>query len=893
VLSLPEEDLTLDLTGIQFQALLPMGPIGSEAIKGNAAVARGTVVSPKGTVDGLSLSSELIFDPSTQTLRVESMEFRSGDARALIPIDMPEPLGLLFQTTASADLKEKKINKGVFNVDLNWPSSKLNLRGQMNASWDEAVRASIESLECSFNPKELLRVLPKKMTKGLSPFDIQGDISISGSVKARLLDQTPRIEPNLSLHLDNNRIRMDLPSFKADTRLSGKVHLEGPWPDSYVTASLDAQKILVDHHALKASPAKAKIRVEGAINKLELKELDLRTPELHIGDPKGGLAFEEVRVRADEGTIEPMNGRLKIPRVQAAFKGIRPLNISLEHKQGISDFQITGKDTGLPAFLSGQNRPLSDWNIQGKDDLKLNASIKGNGSLSFSSRLKIEGLALENGELEAYGEGISTTVEVQGVMKEGGNDLSCTSVIKASSGELLLDQFYFNLGKTPATISMKGKTGKQKNEILLTEINAALTDLVSINLSGKLRAAQESPYVKISASLPTFELEPVFKHFIAEPFRIKKPILDKISAKGNTSGTVDLEVNGEDIEIQGFIRIKEGTVSSEEPAVSLDGVDLNLPIWFKKNGPQSPSIRNPKTGRLSIRSVKAPRLPEQAVSLDFQTTPNGMLIKGPTQILIPGGGFQIGDILLKLHPLKGLLAETSLTVEDLALHPLLSQLWPGSPKGAIKGSLNPIVYREGEVKSRGEFTAEVFDGTVSIRNVCLPRLPASSPVVGFDAQWEGLNLEKITRGTKFGLVTGTLVGRIKGFELAYGQPQKFDLLMETRPREGVAQRVSVEAIENISRIGGGGSPFVGMAGFFTSFFSEFPYEKIGVHATLENDMFRINGTVHDNETEYIIKRSGISGVNVVNQNPDNKISFKDMIKRVQRVFASRGGPVIR
>jgi hypothetical protein len=109
----------------------------------------------------------------------------------------------------------------------------------------------------------------------------------------------------------------------------------------------------------------------------------------------------------------------------------------------------------------------------------------------------------------------------------------------------------------------------------------------------------------------------------------------------------------------------------------------------------------------------------------------------------------------------------------------------------------------------------------------------------------------------------------------------------------VRQRISVRAVDNIARIGGGQSPFIGLAGAFTSFFREFPYEKIGVHALLENDVFKINGTIKKDGKEYLVKRGGFSGVNIVNQNPDNRISFKDMVKRIQRITDTKGGPVIK
>ena len=57
-------------------------------------------------------------------------------------------------------------------------------------------------------------------------------------------------------------------------------------------------------------------------------------------------------------------------------------------------------------------------------------------------------------------------------------------------------------------------------------------------------------------------------------------------------------------------------------------------------------------------------------------------------------------------------------------------------------------------------------------------------------------------------------------------------------------------------------------------------------------MFTVNGTIREGGTEYLVKRGSFSGVDIVNQNPDNRISFKDMVKRIKRVGA-KGGPVVK
>jgi hypothetical protein len=151
----------------------------------------------------------------------------------------------------------------------------------------------------------------------------------------------------------------------------------------------------------------------------------------------------------------------------------------------------------------------------------------------------------------------------------------------------------------------------------------------------------------------------------------------------------------------------------------------------------------------------------------------------------------------------------------------------------------------------------------------------------------------MTSGTAFGKIEGILQGHIKGLEIAYGEPQAFDLLLETEKRKGVTQKISVKAVDNITQIGGGQSPFMGLAGAFAAFLEEFPYKKIGIRASLQNDVFRINGTIKEGGTEYLVKRGSVYGVNVVNQNPDHRVSFKDMVKRIKRVTAEKSSPVVK
>jgi hypothetical protein len=55
---------------------------------------------------------------------------------------------------------------------------------------------------------------------------------------------------------------------------------------------------------------------------------------------------------------------------------------------------------------------------------------------------------------------------------------------------------------------------------------------------------------------------------------------------------------------------------------------------------------------------------------------------------------------------------------------------------------------------------------------------------------------------------------------------------------------------------------------------------------LRNDQFSVNGTIHDGGKEYLVRRGLLRGVDVVNQNPNNVISFRDMAERIKRLSRS-------
>ena len=99
--------------------------------------------------------------------------------------------------------------------------------------------------------------------------------------------------------------------------------------------------------------------------------------------------------------------------------------------------------------------------------------------------------------------------------------------------------------------------------------------------------------------------------------------------------------------------------------------------------------------------------------------------------------------------------------------------------------------------------------------------------------------------------------------------------------------MSLKAVNSISLVStGSGLSGLGSS-LMTTYFKEFPYEKIGFESSLRNDVFIVRGLIQEDGVEYLVKRRFFGGINVINRNPDNRIGFSDMVERAKRVTSKR------
>jgi hypothetical protein len=150
-----------------------------------------------------------------------------------------------------------------------------------------------------------------------------------------------------------------------------------------------------------------------------------------------------------------------------------------------------------------------------------------------------------------------------------------------------------------------------------------------------------------------------------------------------------------------------------------------------------------------------------------------------------------------------------------------------------------------------------------------------------------MDLEEFTASVPFGEVTGIVDVSLRGFALSYGQPESFSLSIDSVPVKGISRKFSFKAVNSLSIISAPGAVPAASSSLFTRLIPSFTYSRIGISCSLKNDVFTLQGTIVENGIQYLVRRSALFGIDVVNGNPVNRIGFKDMIERIRRVGQNR------
>ncbi len=619
--------------------------------------------------------------------------------------------------------------------------------------------------------------------------------------------------------------------------------------------------------------------------------LSLRISEIEGSTKKGPFSIGPIDIGPTKGTVNLLKRSVSFPHIRLKSSFLENIVAAFQMDNGRLTLTAKGKEAGLIHAAAHLKLLPPGWAFKGIDTIEVKAAVDRKGTTSFSAELALEKFHFKNPQETCLGENISLRAHISGRITPPPSIIRAEAELSADGGEVLMDRFYFDLGENAFFAQYSGSYQRLNKHLKLDKLSLGMNKIATAHVTGTLFQTGDEYEGELSIRIPDTPLKAPFHQLIREPFQTEKPALSSVRLEGTVGAEMTLKGNRSHWMTQGVCTWKDGALFYGDSVYALTGIQLSLPVWLT-NGQDEGATQNLKGG-LSVRSMTLPFLPEQGLNVPIQAASNRLFMTGATTLRVPGGTVRIGPSRITglMGPSPAI--HTALHFENLQLEPILSGIWPHPVTGSADGNLDPIHIEGGRLQSAGEIKANIFDGALALSHVGARGLFTALPVVHLDARWHHLNLALMTEGTSFGKIEGILNGYAKTMEVSDGQLQRFDLLLDTVKTDDAPQKISVKAVDNIARLGGGQSPFAGLAGLFVSFFKEFPYEKIGVRATLENDVFRIHGTIREDGKEYLVKRGFFSGVDVINQSRDNRVGFKDMLKRIQRISSSKGGPVVK
>ena len=853
-----------------------------------------TLTTSRGKAESLSGEAHIVYDRdkkrlifNSARLSSEGLLLKQGNGSA------SPPLAMLFNADGFIDFSTGRAGAQRFYLMV---KQIMEATGAFRAETGLRPQVTLSNLVLQLTLQNTWPLLAEAFGITPSSFAFEGDAYVTGNLSGLFVGDAWQWQGDLQTRLKDG----DVSFTTRDTRGRGKVtadmQLKGLYPDVESALAIAVEEAELSSKGIGMKSARAAFTASGKGLDFEVQNMDFQAPQAEFMLRGQRIRIDDIHAVVPRGILHSSRAQLSLPRIDLHSSLVRNLHLSLDAQEGEVTFGLEGKEVGIFSLTQSLGLIPPDWQLGGLDSISVKGSLKEDGHWLLESKCNLHQVAFQSPDLRYAGEKISFALNIRGSgsTKEPVSEASVEGSV--ANGGLLYDRIYLDLDKNSLHFQFQGDYDSSGRSAGISGFQIVLKDLLALEGEGQLTDLMLERPCHFRVRLPRMPLKPAYQWLVKEPLQQEIPFLASLDMGGNLTAEMDFRRGTEGWRLLGRCAWHSGEVFGK--GLTLEGIELDLPFWGENPGTSMGSSFEarfafpkdfPREGSLFVKSVALPYLPKQSFAVRVHTAPNILSLIPHDSVKMGGGEIALDPISLKgLFNLSPSLT-TGVTLKGIGLAPLLHGFWPRPVPGTIQGKLDVVNFSGDRIQTRGKVNVQAFGGEILLSNLGASGILGSTPAFLLDATWRNLNLAELTEGTPFERVEGVLNGEVRHLEVVDGEPQRFDLFMETTKTRDIPQKISVRALENIARIGGGGSPFIGLAGALTSLFKEFPYDKIAVQASLENDVFRIDGPLREGDKVYLVKRSGLSGVNVVNQDPNGQISFKDMMKRIKRVTAAQQG----
>ncbi|MFZ2052608.1 MAG: hypothetical protein WAU81_00290, partial [Candidatus Aminicenantales bacterium] len=708
-------------------------------------------------------------------------------------------------------------------------------------------------------------------------------------------------------HLAADYDGTDLP---LKVELSGTLKAEGSPHDFRASADIRSALGAVSCDSLSVRGSSIHLLAKGTKDSAEISRFEAALEGMSIalpGDKK--VSFDVVKVNGS-GRADIARKSVVVSALDVQVPALSPLRLSGRFDtapRGVKQAHLESRDLNIPA-LRGLLGPflapaLADWEADGSIGIVLDVKnhFRPTPGWEFSGAVDISGTKFNDASFTIAGDSLSPLIRIQGDYELSKGGISCTGTLELAQGESLWKDFYISWSKHPLKADLAGRYDPASGTIDSLSAKFVFPTIGEVRATGTVRTAP-SPSFDMHAEAK-LGLEPLYSLYSQSGV----PPESRLRLAGDISADLAVAQDKGGTTVNGRVTLDASDIENPAAKVSMRGFKAELPVHLKlgeapprgggENSAADSALPLPghgdpaDKGLLRILEIRTPSLTFQPPALDVLAGTNAYRIEAFTLELY-GSRLEFGEIALSLDPAaRGFHGTASLRLPELDLSrlPVATAQFPLT--GRAKIDFPGLDITPAGITTKGEADIDIFGGRVVVSSLALSNPLAKGRKISGDVELRNLDLKKITDIVPFGEMTGIIKGEIRGLTISYGQPESFALSLESVPRKGVAQTFSLKAVDNLTVLSSGQKASGGAGQFFMRFIRGFRYAKIGIVSTLKNDTFTLNGTIHENGVEYLVKKPALFGINVINRMPDKKISFKEMMSRLERVGQSEAQTV--
>ena len=600
---------------------------------------------------------------------------------------------------------------------------------------------------------------------------------------------------------------------------------------------------------------------------IHIPNLNLNIPELKLHNPDititGSGKFFTDNKTAQFNSLKIKAGNLPVINAGLNYSPRLDGTLSLTIFDPLPLLQdIAGKFLGEAAL---------DWEKEGKLNLALNLS-------KINSTPQPE-LALSFDDFSASSpDGLYLIDSLSGSLKSSLplDESKIRAVLNVNSGEALFNTLYLDLNNNPLKTSILATQSKNKATIS-SKIDVNWRGMGNVIIDSRLNTTKKGLRYSGNMDINAPSLDSPFKTLIADPFS-----LGNLSTNGTMNLACKFDGSPSETLIKGVLTLTKGSFHSSSIYFKKVSTELPFAVVLGDDFLPQPSDKLKKTdlGTINLGEFNAGPLVLKNFNIPLAVSSNEIVFGEIPLIKLSKGQLKLSDVKIGNPFSKDFVLNGKLNVRDVSLLPLSPPSLPVD--GVLHGDLQFWLLAN-SLSTEGTFSGQVYDGDMVVSEIFAENPFSKSRQYGADFNVKNLKLIPLSKALDIGRITGRMNLDLTDLVIAYDQPAEFKLIAVSIPDSDSDQEISLKAVNTLSVIGTGSGLTGGGVGLFSQFFRQFSYKKLGLECTLNNDLFKIRGLIREDGIEYIIKKPPLFGINVINSNPENLISFSDMLKRLKRI----------